>query len=88
LIEQGLPRPDIIKCDIEGAEYKALRGAERTLLTHKPLIFLATHGAEVHRECCEFLHYLGYALLALDGKPIAESQEVEASAHGIADLPA
>jgi hypothetical protein len=46
--------------DIEGAELLALRGAEQLLRAHHPEIFLATHGHEVDRECCELLKVLGY----------------------------
>jgi FkbM family methyltransferase len=55
-----IPPPDYIKMDIEGAELLALRGAEQLLRAHHPEIFLATHGHEVDRECCELLKALGY----------------------------
>jgi FkbM family methyltransferase len=60
--------PDVIKMDIEGGEYLALRGAGKTLAESHPLIFLATHGPDVHAQCCEFLNELGYRLQALPGK--------------------
>lgn len=35
----GLERLDVIKIDVEGAEYRVLRGMERLIKRHRPLIF-------------------------------------------------
>ena len=45
LVSSGNIRvPSVIKCDIEGAEYRALLGAARFVLSHyRPAIFVATH---------------------------------------------
>lgn len=40
LAEQGLARLDLIKIDVEGFEAEVLMGAERTLATLKPLVYL------------------------------------------------
>lgn len=74
----GLPKPDVLKIDIEGAEYEALIGAEEQLRRHHPMIFLATHGTEVHHQCCAYLTELGYALEAIDGKLVANTDELVA----------
>jgi len=74
-----LPPPNVIKCDIEGAEYDALRGAMGTLARHLPSIFLATHGPEVHMRCCKLLTSLGYKLMPLDDLPLNESSEILAT---------
>lgn len=58
--EKGNPFPDLIKMDIEGTEYDALCGAMKILAHKKPTLFLATHGLEVHRACCELLSALEY----------------------------
>ncbi|MBL0869952.1 MAG: FkbM family methyltransferase [Phycisphaerales bacterium] len=71
-----IPVPNLIKIDVEGAEGLVLRGAAQLLAKHKPVIFLATHGAEVHKDCCDQLLALGYKLKALDGQPLASSSEV------------
>ena len=69
LIESGYLKPDIIKIDVEGAEYDVLRGAERTLLKYKPNILLATHDCHlpgVQKLCVDLLKGLGYELTLLD----------------------
>jgi FkbM family methyltransferase len=77
-----LPDPEYIKLDVEGAEYEALRGAEATIRRTRPVIFLATHGEEVHRRCCEFLASIGYHFESLDGSPVAFSCELLATWRG------
>ncbi len=62
------PDPNLIKIDVEGAELGVLRGATQLLDRARPSILLATHGAEVHRQCCDFLRDAGYSL-----RPINES---------------
>lgn len=57
-----LPEPDFVKIDVEGAELLVLSGAKTTLTTAHPTIFLATHGDDIHKSCCDFLHELGYRL--------------------------
>lgn len=68
LLARGeIPPPSIVKIDIEGAEGMALRGARQCLIDHHPMIFLATHGPEVHKECTEFLAGLGYEIRSISG---------------------
>jgi FkbM family methyltransferase len=51
--------PDVIKIDVEGAEYLALQGAERCLAGN-PIIFLATHSATLAAKCSDLLASAGY----------------------------
>ena len=61
LLDRGqLAPPHYIKMDIEGAELSALRGAQQCIQQHRPLIFLATHGRDVHTACCQLLESWGY----------------------------
>jgi FkbM family methyltransferase len=47
--------PDCIKMDVEGAEYRALLGAQECFARYRPKLFLATHGRDVHNKCCRLL---------------------------------
>ncbi len=78
LLDEGAIVPaDLVKIDVEGAERLVLEGGRRFFTSRKPTIFLATHGEEVHRECCELLRSWGYALSSLDeGKDLAHCREV------------
>lgn len=61
LLEQGrLVPPHSIKMDIEGAELLALRGAQKCIQRYRPIIFLATHGREIHAACCRLLESWEY----------------------------
>lgn len=71
-----LPIPDLIEMDIEGAEYSALRGAERLLRKSFPVIFLSTHGQDVHRACCELLNSIGYELHPIGSESIDTTDEL------------
>jgi FkbM family methyltransferase len=55
LATREITPPDFIKMDIEGAECKALFGARECFQQHKPVLFLATHGKEIHDRCCDLL---------------------------------
>lgn len=61
-VEQGNPPPDLIKMDIEGAEFEALIGAKEILISKKPVIFLATHGDDIKNKCLELLKKLNYTI--------------------------
>jgi FkbM family methyltransferase len=77
-----IPPPDFIKIDIEGAELLALRGAESMLNNLHPIILLATHGSEVHKDCCQFLDTLGYTLQPVYEDNIQKSDEIVAYFKG------
>jgi FkbM family methyltransferase len=68
LVATGIPAPQVIKMDIEGAESRALAGASQTLREHRPLVLLSTHGWKQHESCTQALQALGYSVtLRRDG---------------------
>lgn len=75
-----VPVPDLMKIDVEGAEARVLEGARNLLATRRPTILLATHGAEVHRRCCDLLREAGYELTAVGGGSIDATDELLAKA--------
>lgn len=76
VINEKLRSPDVIKCDIEGAEADALEGAEYSIREFKPAIFLATHGEHVHWRCCSLLRGIGYELRPVDGLNVDCAREI------------
>jgi len=77
LLEHAALRPPrVMKIDIEGAEFDALRGAARTIETHRPTILLATHGADVHQRCVQFLRERDYSVESLTSEPVESSAEI------------
>ncbi len=72
MVESGLIKPpNLMKIDIEGAEYDALLGSEKTITKYKPFIILATHDYHlkgVKDNCLNFLKEKGYRILDGDKK--------------------
>ena len=79
IAQQQLRSPDILKIDVEGAEFLVLSGAEAVLTTYRPGIFLSTHGREIHLKCCEFLNGLGYKLQPLAATDVESAEELFAT---------
>ncbi len=54
-------------------------GAKSMLAKNRPTIFLATHGDDLQRECCQFLTSLGYQLQSIDNRSLKQSDEILAT---------
>jgi FkbM family methyltransferase len=72
--------PNCMKIDVEGGEFLVLSGAKSTLNDYQPIIFLATHGTQVHEQCCDLLKSVGYQLEGLGGASNAQCDELIAYA--------
>ncbi|HEX6372114.1 MAG TPA: FkbM family methyltransferase [Longimicrobium sp.] len=79
---QHAPAPAAIKIDVEGAEMSVLHGARETLARLRPVIFLSTHGPEVHRASLAFLRQLGYRVAPILGGDVESTTEVLATPGG------
>lgn len=78
LASRTIRPPNVIKCDIEGAEYSALCGAATILSLHQPIVFLATHDPRAHERCCELLEQSDFDLYSLDGLELSQTTEIVA----------
>jgi len=66
IIESGLPQPDLIKMDVEGAEVDVLLGASEILATARPLLLIELHGT--NDPVAILLEQQGYALYVLGNR--------------------
>jgi FkbM family methyltransferase len=57
---QEIPPPHCVKIDVEGEEVKVLLGARVCLSQRKPIVFLATHSDQLHKECRNILESFDY----------------------------
>jgi len=60
------PPPDIIKCDVEGAEVEALRGAQDLIEKHRPRIVCEMHSTENEHDFRQILQQRDYDFFVVD----------------------
>jgi FkbM family methyltransferase len=81
--EEGLPNVDVIKLDLEGAEFLVLKGAIQTLTLFRPLLLLEVSDTALRRqgstvaEVLSLLRSLSYEIYAFDetsGRPVKTEQ--------------
>jgi FkbM family methyltransferase len=58
--KESLPPPDVIKIDVEGHEAQVLRGAIRTMTSHKPIVLCDYNDNQTYTMVKELLGPLGY----------------------------
>jgi len=76
LEENEIEFPDVIKMDIEGAEYKVLQDLKPYLASiKKPIIFLSTHGKDVQEQCLKLMNTLNYKITPLDARNTQNTKE-------------
>ena len=63
-----LEKPDVLKVDVEGEEYRVLLGARHTIAKFKPKIFLSIHNSSLEKSCISFLHSMNYHIIRLQSK--------------------
>ena len=55
LIKSGVPEPDFIKIDVEGAEEFVLKGAMEMLKRKKPFLMIEIHSPQIGERCMAIL---------------------------------
>lgn len=65
-IKENKFKPDIIKVDIEGAEYDFLLGALETIRKYKPILYIEIHSEYCAIRCFEILRSEGYSLTIIN----------------------
>lgn len=80
--EQHITRVDLIKIDVEGYEFEVLKGAEKIIRDHKPVLFIEVDDEYLknqHSSAKELIAWLqekGYSIQnALTDEPIEYSQD-------------
>jgi FkbM family methyltransferase len=77
LLDKGLPRPNLIKIDIDGSEKDALQHASHIFEQVRPLLILELHNAECDRAAWDFSRQYQYQLKSIEsGKIIGDPGEV------------
>jgi len=70
-------KPDLIKIDVEGAEYFVLKGAINVLKNYKPLIFLSVHPKHLQKlgisleDLNQLIFQLGYSIQNHQGEVVS-----------------
>jgi FkbM family methyltransferase len=60
----GLPAPDVMKIDVEGAEALLIDGAESAIRASRPIIFMSLHlPIEDSRALADRIRWLGYTVV-------------------------
>ena len=76
----GIPTPDVIKIDVEGAEVAVLRGLASTLRSRKVTVICELHASNI--DVLKLMTEVGYTVQTLDGTaPIAEAGPITSSCN-------
>ncbi|MFN7918882.1 MAG: FkbM family methyltransferase [Bryobacteraceae bacterium] len=68
--ERQLPKPDLIKLDIEGAEKDALLGTSRLVASIRPLFVIELHNPECDKAAWQWAQACRYRLFSLDSRRV------------------
>jgi len=83
--ELNIPKVDFIKIDVEGYEYKVLKGGEQVLKTSRPKLIVELHGKPTGEEVVTYLEELKYKIVNLQGDNVKPGQVPEGVSHIIAE---
>jgi hypothetical protein len=76
-----------IKIDIENFEYRALKGAEKLITMHRPVIYCELWENDNRKKCIGFLNKLNYSAFILNRKELVPVKEAAVDKHNFFFLP-
>jgi len=80
---QGVERPpDMIKCDVEGAEDAVFAGAETLLHTKQPILLVEMHSARTQRALTRKFQECAYQCREVDANHVLAVPPMKAKARG------
>jgi len=89
IMDVGLPKPDLIKVDVEGYELPVLKGAQNLLETLHPSLYLEMHGETMNEKrrnvsaIVDYLNQVGYKkILHIESGEMITSDNCELAAQG------
>jgi FkbM family methyltransferase len=68
------PPPDFIKIDVEGAAGSVLRGAEKILSDHRPIVYLELHGRDEQAAVSNLLSKFAYKAETVAGNAVPDPE--------------
>jgi len=72
---RGASAPDVIKCDVEGAEIEVFRGAEKLIETRHPLILCEMHSDANDRFLRQYFRRFEYTLESVDDRHVLAARQ-------------
>jgi len=81
-----MPKPDVLKIDVEGAESGVLRGGERLLATARPVV-LCEANADSRAEVSAILSRHGYRFYDWDAPADSRRVQVKSACFNTLALP-
>jgi FkbM family methyltransferase len=82
--ELNITNVDFIKIDVEGYEYKVLKGGKDLLKTSRPKLLIELHGKPTGEEVVKYLEDLNYSVTDLEGNKVKSGEVKEGVSHIIA----
>lgn len=69
VLNNAIAKPDYIKIDVEGEEFKVIKGAEQTIRQFKPVLFIEIHTIECMYQIQKSLAEWGYKIELIHKEP-------------------
>lgn len=76
-----------IKMDVENFEYHVLKGTEKLIVKHQPVIYCELWDNDNRKKCISFLNNLNYSAFILDKKELVPFEKANFEKHNFFFLP-